>query len=579
MMRCPTAAIITLFVSAIGAFAQDFSKLQGVWSCQSGCGCSPASPNKYSSISSGGVARNECGSESNLALEGNRLRAKGWGDVGGTVDLAKGTISWDNHSMWTKLSPGAAQLDKDMGYWESRTFYCSYRAGAFPSKEENAPACDDGDSVMFNSLLCREGDARGCNTVKLSQDDDGRFWRSPKRKLMRQQEPSAIDDARALILKKDQAETTFSADHAIGLFIYFGHTEDANAFRRWIRWIDSNERCTTFCGTMPVGTPRYCKNDRCAFRFGDCQTLLLLGDRLNVAVPFCSPNPIAPLPTVTNVAQALKNTYDETLRKLPVQPPGLKLLRDHFDQALKVYQDAVGPVEKLRTKIEALILRNSMFSQLEKAVSARLDARGYSRHNAVAQIMMLQDWGLGNRWMTGAVSRIATEEPLNPFFQYVAHRRDSKAGMLPLIAQECPSEGRDPAHHREQWSWERDTNDKEWKDTMYWDCLFIAAAYRETGKPPPDDDSTEDALRKIFSAALDALNAAQAGAQSALQEIVKLVSNPGGVARREVEQKVEELKHPVEAAKQRLDNVKDVAQHPQQAVTNPVWTLRKLGGF
>jgi hypothetical protein len=529
-------------------------------------------------VSPKGVVRNECGFEANLALNGNRLLAKDWGNLAGTVEFAKGIITWDNHSVWTKLPSVAPQLDKDIAYWESRTFYCRSGAVIFPSKEADAGACDDGDSVMFNSLLCRMGDPRGCNTVKLSQDEDGRFWRSPKRRSMGQREPSAIEDARAVLLKKDQAETTFSGDHAIGLFIYFGHTGDANAFRRWIRWIDSNERCTTFCGTMPVGTPRYCKNDRCAFRLGDCQTLLLLGNRLNVAVPFCSPDPITPLPTVTNAAQALKNTYDSTLRKLPVQPPELKLLRDHFDHALKVYQDAVEPAEKLRTKIEAQIVRISMFSQLEKSLSARLNARGYSRHNAVAQIMMMQDWGLGNRWMTGEVSRIANppEEPLNPFFLYVAHRRDSKAGMLPLIAQECPSEGRDPPHLRGQWSWERDTKDKEWKDTMYWDCLFIAAAYKEQTKPPSDDDSTEDALRKLFSKALEALNEAQAAAQTALQEVVSFVSNPGKVARQEVEKKVEEMKNPLGAAKQKVEAVKEVVKHPDDAVKHPIETLKKL---
>jgi hypothetical protein len=254
----------------------------------------------------------------------------------------------------------------------------------------------------------------------------------------------------------------------------------------------------------------------------------------------------------------------------------LKLLRDNFDKTLKLYQDAVAPFEQLRTKIEAQLVRITMISQVEKALSARFNARGYSRHNAVAQIMMLQDWGLGNRWMTGEVSRIATDEPLNPFFQYVAHRRDSKASMVPLINQECPSDGRDPPHLRKQWSWERDTKEKEWRGTMYWDCLFISAAYTEAGKPPADDDSTEDTLRKILGAALDAVNAAQAVAQAALQQVLDLVNNPGGTVRRDVEKKIDELKHPVETAKQKVDDLTDVAKHPDVVIKKPGETLQKL---
>jgi hypothetical protein len=114
-------------------------------------------------------------------------------------------------------------------------------------------------------------DPRGCSTVKLSQDPDGRFWRSPNKRKVRPKEG-----------KDDQ--TTFSGDHAIGLFVYFGHTGDAEAFKRWIQWIGVNERCMTFCGPMPHGTPRYCLDDRCTFRPGDCQVLLLLGDKLDVPV-------------------------------------------------------------------------------------------------------------------------------------------------------------------------------------------------------------------------------------------------------------------------------------------------------
>lgn len=321
MYRFLTTVFINLLLVLSSALADDLSKVQGNWVCASGCGCAPASPHRSASVTSSGTARNECGAESALSLSGNRLEAKEWG-VGGSVTPDGATIIWDNGTAWTRLSTNATDLARRTAWWESRTFYCASDAARFPSKEaDGGGACDDGDSVMINALLCRSGDPRGCNTVKLSQDDDGRFWRSPRKRQLRVEEPSSVEDAKTTVLnaldlsKREKGETTFSGDHATGLYVYFGHMGDkeAPAFEKWIRWINSNERCLTFCGPMPVGTPRFCKNDRCAFGPGDCPTLITLGRRLGVGVPFCSVDGIAPIPTVQNVAQSMKNFYDHTI--------------------------------------------------------------------------------------------------------------------------------------------------------------------------------------------------------------------------------------------------------------------------
>jgi hypothetical protein len=579
------ALILSLVFVFSSALADDFSAVKGSWVCTSGCGCTPASPSRYASITSGGRARNECGAESALTLTGNRLQATDW-TTGATLSPDDTTINWDNNSVWSRLPVDASDLDQRIAWDESRAFYCESGAGRFPSKEaeSGAPACDDSDSVMFNALLCRSGDPRGCNTVKLAQDSDGRFWRSPKRRLERTAEPTTADDAIAKLQNRDLGETTFSGDHATGLFVYFGHMGDKerDAFRRWIAWIDSNERCLTFCGAAPIGTPRFCKNDRCAFRPGDCSMLVLLGRKLGVGVPFCAVDPITPIPTVVNVAQALKNSYDETLGKFPVQPPMLKLLRDNFDKALKAYQDAVAPIEELRTRIEAEAVRALMLSQIEATLSAKFNDRGFSRHNALVQIMILQDWGLGKSWMSDAADQIADNEPLNPFFQYVAHRRSNKSSMLPLIGAECPNETTDTNHLRRQWSWERDTDKKEWNNTMYWDCVFISAMYREGGTTPPDDDSTENALRAALLQAINLANAALATTQGSLQAITDLlaeVTNPVDAAKKKIDEAVDAVKNPGQAVQRKIDDAKDIVQHPGQVITNPGGVIRKLKVF
>lgn len=547
------------------ARGQDLASMRGTWVCQSGCGCAPASPGKFASIKGqkAGVIRNECGNESELEFLPGKVKAKQWGGLEGAVSAERTKISWGNGAIWQRLPANAPELERRKGLWESRSFYCpSGKEYGFASKEAEggAPACDDGDSVMFNALLCRMGDPRGCRSVQLSQGEDGRFWRSPERAVLRASEPPAGEMKRG--------ESTFSGDHATGLFLYFGHTKDSEAFRRWIKWIDSNERCQYPHRLCVPGTPRYCKHDKCAFQVGDCQILVLLGQRLNVTVPFCSPVPMAPVPTVVNAVQTLKDAYDKSLGRFPVQPPELRLLRDNFDNALRAYQQAVAPLDKLRLETEAKIVRITNFAQIKAALSARLNSRGYSRHNAMVVIMMLQDWGMGNAWMTSEARRVARSEPLNPFFQYVANRRSNKQSMLPLILDECPAD-KSKIRLRRQWSWERDTNKREWLDTMYWDCLFIADAYNEQATPPADDNTTEAELRRIFSEALGVANRTKRSVDQALSRISKLspVSLPASPA-----------SDPAKAVKDKLNDVKDTVTRPGPTLKKKGEELLKRGG-
>jgi hypothetical protein len=101
------------------------------------------------------------------------------------------------------------------GYWRAQASWCSYRSPEkgrieFASKNEDGkgsdtPPCNDGDSIMFNALLCLAGvkvepgeekaapdgervvSEVGCDVVRDSQTltkgsfDYGRWWRSPRR--------------------------------------------------------------------------------------------------------------------------------------------------------------------------------------------------------------------------------------------------------------------------------------------------------------------------------------------------------------------------------------------------------------
>lgn len=114
----------------------------------------------------------------------------------------------------------AQSLDESENFWRSEvTRYC----GAYPSKDD----CDDGDSVIFNGLLCMSGEEIGCQSVRNSQDIYGQFWRSPRRN------PGNLGE-----------DSSFSRDQTLGVLLYLVKTRDTGAAIRWMDWIEDNKYCS-----------------------------------------------------------------------------------------------------------------------------------------------------------------------------------------------------------------------------------------------------------------------------------------------------------------------------------------------
>jgi hypothetical protein len=172
----------------------------------------------------------------------------------------------------------AADSFKDqMAFWESQAFLCQDTGQPFPSKERVPDAsdpsrCEDGDMTLFNGLLCAAGDSRGCNGVKLAQDTNGRWWRSPRRKGM----------------EAPLHDVSFSPDMGLGVLHYAVQSADANGFRNWLSWIDRSRPCIAeLAGNCFVkGWPRVCTDDtkdkRCTFRPGTCNQLEIVGRHMSV---------------------------------------------------------------------------------------------------------------------------------------------------------------------------------------------------------------------------------------------------------------------------------------------------------
>lgn len=168
---------------------------------------------------------------------------------------------------------------KNLEFWEQKVFYCTDRQTQYPSKHDpNAPGeCDDGDMTLFNGLLCAAGDSRGCEAVRLSQGNDGRWWRAPRR----------------IGWEAPTYDVSFSPDQALGVMLYAVQTKDRERFARWIGWMEENRPCILGPNDNCLlrGWPRYCPDDskdkRCTLRPADCSKLEATGNYLGLKVELC----------------------------------------------------------------------------------------------------------------------------------------------------------------------------------------------------------------------------------------------------------------------------------------------------
>ena len=167
----------------------------------------------------------------------------------------------------------ASPLTDALAWWEPpQAFLCSAaKTGAFPSKYSatDPDHCDDGDMTLFNGLLCKGGDRRGCDGVRLAQGPDGEWWRSPRRIGWTSNSHPGAD-------------VSFSPDQALGVMLYVAVSKDVNAFDRWLKWLDENRPCLVKVGSLCLqkGWVRFCTDDadkRCTARPGDCAFLEATG--------------------------------------------------------------------------------------------------------------------------------------------------------------------------------------------------------------------------------------------------------------------------------------------------------------
>jgi hypothetical protein len=260
----------------------------------------------------------------------------------------------------------------------------------FPSKEN----CDDGDSVIFNGLLCLVGEDAGCATVRASQDVDGRFWRSPRRNPGNLGEPKS-----------------FSRDQTLGVLLYLVRTQDRDAALRWQNWIYDNRYCSIknpLSGGCSVYGYRVCRDDN----------------------------------EICDLRPATWALFERVWKYLDL--PTTREMRKNESMDVSdvemVAVDRAKPGYELHLKAVSSLMRLTLASSVSKT--------------------------------RDIIEKLHDRQRDNPFFQ--ALREGTHEGLVQRVLDVCPKPWDDLGFRRYQWAWERDTANQAWRESMGWDCIFMA---------------------------------------------------------------------------------------------------------
>lgn len=386
-----------------------------------------------------------------------------------------------------QLSPTEDMLRNRMAIWLKHAPLCN----GYPTKldVDTGANCNDGDMALFSGLLCaaqvryeKQGRSSliGCDSVASSQDQQGRWYRSPRRKL----DPSIDEEER----KHNVA--SFSPDMAIGVQMYLAAIKDINRGNLWLAWLDAHRPC--WGGNEPEcrirdprtgieisnvrGLPRFCLDPpappqpdeselnrilrkvgidfRCSMRPGD---LAILGqtraalDLYNVTPEdrqACSNGEFAPNLSFESSLQRLNRILDIT----------------KFENVAAIVAGGLPYVLRL-----ACPEGNSWIR-----LNAEFNDSGFSQHLVAASILLSRRLGFANQMLNESAIRLAAKQPENPFFLFLKYGK--KEEVLSKIFKHCPKDEHEAKDSKKnQWMWEREFTNENWKGTSsLWDCLFIA---------------------------------------------------------------------------------------------------------
>lgn len=392
--------------------------------------------------------------------------------------------------VYAQHRPTEDVLKKRMSIWLKYAPMCN----GHPSKlhEDTGANCNDGDMALFSGLLCASGfrDARnalvGCDSVAASQDAEGRWYRSPRRKL----DPT-IDEYE----RKDNI-ASFSPDMALGVQLYLLASRNVAQGNLWMKWLDEHRPCwggnEPDCRLVDVRTGLEIRNARGLPRFctdspGPPQPNESEGDRVLRLLridPRCSmrPGDLAILGQ-TRVGLSLYNvTQEDRLACLQASA-----IANDFQERIKNLDRMLN-----LTKWENIIaiINGGLPYVLGLAcaegptwirLNAEFNDKGFSQHLVAVSILQLRRLGINNELLRDSAIRLAAKQPQNPFYLFLKNGKTEQ--VLSKILQHCPKDEAESKNSKKsQWLWERESTETNWKGTSsLWDCLFIGSLWIQGG--------------------------------------------------------------------------------------------------
>lgn len=101
-------------------------------------------------------------------------------------------------------------------------------------------------------------------------------------------------------------------------------------------------------------------------------------------------------------------------------------------------------------------------------LESQFSTEGYPLHLIGVEILVKQFTDRYSYGLSLASSNLLKREPNNPFFEYLAKGKTSRAAQL--VLEKCPTTG---DHLKKQWAWQRTESEQAWLQSKGWDCIFL----------------------------------------------------------------------------------------------------------
>lgn len=204
---------------------------------------------------------------------------------------------------------------------------------------------------------------------------------------------------------------SFSRDQANGVMLYLIATHNQNAALSWLQWIESNRPCL-------INNP-----------MGGC---LIYGPHR-----FCT---------------------DEENQMCTLTPATWAVL-DRVFEFLDLPKN--NEMRRFRGWDNEILIAEAQNAPL-----------GYETHLPAVEVLLKRQMQVTPEYLDRASAILHHRQPENLFFSYLysGWSQEIESKLLEL----CPSGSEPTDFSKRQWTWERDTVESAWEESMGWDCLFLA---------------------------------------------------------------------------------------------------------